>query len=144
MSKPGKPVQTVIKLQITAGKANPAPPIGPALGQHGVNIMEFCKAYNEATRDKGDTVIPVEITVYKDKTFSFKLKTPPVGVLILKTLGLSKGSANPNTNIIGTLSQAQLEEIATTKMEDLNAFDMEAAKSIVAGSARSMGVKVAL
>jgi large subunit ribosomal protein L11 len=143
MAKSNKPIQTTIKLQITAGKANPAPPIGPALGQHGVNIMEFCKAYNEATRDKGDMVVPVEITVYKDKTFTFVLKTPPASVLIKKALNLPKGSANPNTNIIGTLTDAQLTQIAELKMDDLNAADMDAAKKIIAGSARSMGVKVA-
>lgn len=144
MAKQNKPVQTIIKLQITAGKANPAPPIGPALGQHGVNIMEFCKAYNEQTRDKGDTVIPVEITVYKDKTFTFVLKTPPTAVLIKKMLGLKSGSAQPNTNIVGNLTRSQLEDIAKQKMEDLNALDLEAAIKIIAGSARSMGVKVEL
>ncbi len=143
MAKSSKPVQVIIKLQITAGKANPAPPIGPALGQHGVNIMEFCKAYNEATRDKGDTVVPVEITVYKDKTFTFVLKTPPASVLIKKMLNLPSGSANPNTNIIGTLTQDQLTQIAEAKMNDLNASDIESAKKIIAGSARSMGVKIA-
>ncbi len=142
MAKTNKPVKAVIKLQIPAGKANPAPPIGPALGQHGVNIMEFCKAYNERTKDKGDTVIPVEITVFQDKTFEFILKTPPASILIKKALGLDKGSPNPNTNIVGTLTQAQLQSIAELKMEDLNASDLETAKSIIAGSARSMGVRV--
>lgn len=137
-----KQVQTIIKLQIPAGKATPAPPIGPALGQHGVNIMEFCKAYNEQTRDKGDTVIPVEIFVYQDRSFTFVLKTPPASVLILKALGLEKGSARPNTEFVGTLKKEQLEEIAKAKMQDLNANDLESAKRIVAGSARSMGVKV--
>jgi len=138
----GKPVHALVKLQIPAGKANPAPPIGPALGQHGVNIMEFCKAYNERTKDMGDTVVPVEISIFKDKTFTFILKTPPAAILIKKALGLDKGSANPNTNFLGTLTQAQLEEIAKAKMTDLNATDIEAAKKIIAGSARSMGVKV--
>ncbi len=142
MAKQSKPVQAIIKLQIQAGKANPAPPIGPALGQHGVNIMEFCKAYNEQTREKGDTVIPVEITVFKDKTFTFILKTPPASVLIKKILNLPKGSATPNTAILGTLTRAQLEEVAKQKMADLNSNDMEAAMKIIAGSARSMGVKV--
>ena len=143
MAKSKKPVKAIIKLQIPAGKANPAPPIGPALGQHGVNIMEFCKAYNEQTRDKGDTVIPVEIIVYTDKTFTFILKTPPASVLIRKTLGLAKGSANPNTNIIGTLTLEQLESIAKEKMEDLNCSDLQTAIKIISGSARSMGVRVA-
>jgi len=143
MAKQTKQIQALIKLQITAGKANPAPPIGPALGQHGVNIMEFCKAYNEQTRDKGDTVVPVEITVYKDKSFTFVLKTPPAAVLIKKALGIPKGSATPNTKFLGTLSQKQLEEIAEQKMADLNATDLDAAKKIIAGSARSMGVKIA-
>lgn len=143
MAKSKKPVKAIIKLQIPAGKANPAPPIGPALGQHGVNIMEFCKAYNEQTRDKGDTVVPVEIVVFTDKTFTFILKTPPASVLIRKALGLPKGSANPNTNIVGTLSSEQLLSIAKEKMEDLNCSDLETAVKIIAGSARSMGVKVA-
>ncbi len=138
----GKAVVKKIKLQIPAGKATPAPPIGPALGQAGVNIMEFCKAYNEATKDKGTTVIPVEISVYADKTFTFVLQTHPTTVLILQALGLDKGSANPNTKIIGTLSQAQLEDIAKKKLEDLNTGDLDAALAIVAGSARSIGVKV--
>lgn len=139
-----KAIVKVIKLQIVAGKATPAPPIGPALGQAGLNIMEFCKAYNEQTRDKGGVVIPVEITVYQDKTFTFVLKTPPVSVLILQALGKDKGSANPNTNFIGNLNRAQLEEIAKIKMADLNTDDIESAVSVVAGSARSMGVKVSL
>ena len=115
MAKQTKQVQALIKLQIVAGKANPAPPIGPALGQHGVNIMEFCKAYNEQTRDKGDTVVPVEITVYKDKSFTFVLKTPPAAVLIKKALGLSSGSANPNTNIVGTLLKLSLKILLIKK-----------------------------
>lgn len=139
-----KVVTKVIKLQILAGKATPAPPIGPALGQAGVNIMEFCKAYNEQTRDKGATTIPVEITVYQDKTFSFVLKTPPVAVLILQALGKDKGSPTPNTSFIGSLTRSQLEEIAKIKMADLNTDNVETAVSVVAGSARSMGVKVVL
>lgn len=138
----GKVVVKQIKLQIPAGKATPAPPIGPALGQAGVNIMEFCKAYNDATRDKGNTVIPVEIYVYQDKSFTFVLKTPPTTVMILQALGLDKGSANPNTKIIGTLTRAQVEDIAKRKLEDLNTIDLEAAMSIVTGSARSIGVRV--
>jgi large subunit ribosomal protein L11 len=138
----GKVVVKKIKLQIPAGKATPAPPIGPALGQAGVNIMEFCKAYNEATKDKGTTVIPVEISVYGDKSFTFVLKTPPTTVLILQALGLDKGSANPNTNIIGKLNRQQLEDIARKKLEDLNTSDFQTAVSIVAGSARSIGVRV--
>jgi large subunit ribosomal protein L11 len=139
-----KVVVKVIKLQITAGKATPAPPIGPALGQAGLNIMEFCKAYNEQTRDKGGLVIPVEITVYQDKTFTFVLKTPPVSVLILQAISKAKGSATPNTNFIGMLNRSQLEEIAKIKMADLNTDNIESAVSVVAGSARSMGVKVTL
>ena len=131
-----------IKLQIMAGKATPAPPIGPALGQHGVNIMEFCKAYNDQTKDKGNVIIPVEITVYQDRSFTFVLKTPPVSVLIKNALGLKSGSATPNTVKVGVLTQDQVKEIATMKMNDLNATELEAACNIVAGSARSMGVDV--
>lgn len=137
-----KPIKTVIKLQCKAGKANPAPPVGPALGQHGVNIMEFCQSFNEQTKDKGDTVIPVEITVYEDRTFTFILKTPPAAVLIKKALGLQKASDNSKKSKVGKLSQAQLEEIATMKMPDLNANDVEAAKKVIAGTARSMGVEI--
>ncbi|MFC1771254.1 50S ribosomal protein L11 [Candidatus Margulisiibacteriota bacterium] len=144
MAKKKKSILAIIKLQIPAGKANPAPPVGPALGQHGVNIMDFCKAYNEQTKDKGDTIIPVEIFVYQDRTFSFILKTPPTSVLILKALGIEKGSPIPNTQIVGKLSRAQVEEIAKIKMKDINAWDLDAACKIVAGSARSMGVKTAL
>lgn len=131
-----------LKLQIPAGKANPSPPVGPALGQRGVNIMEFCKAFNEKTKDMGDFNIPVIITVYQDKSFSFVTKKPPVTDLIKKAAGISKGSDNPLKNKIGKLSQKQLEEIANTKMEDLNANSIEAAKKIVAGSARSMGIEI--
>lgn len=140
--KSNKPVITTIKLQIAAGKANPAPPIGPALGQHGVNIMEFCKAYNDQTKDKMGTVIPVEITVYNDKSFTFILKTPPTTVLIKEALGIQSGSATPNTVSVGTLTQDQLRKIAEQKMEDLNAYDMDAAMRIIEGTARNMGVKV--
>jgi len=137
-----KPIKTIIKLQCPAGKANPAPPVGPALGQHGVNIMEFCTNFNEQTRDKGDTIIPVEITVYEDRTISFILKTPPAAVLIKKALKLDKASDNSKKNKVGKLTQTQITEIAETKMPDLNANDIEAAKKIIAGTARSMGVEV--
>ncbi len=139
-----KPVASIIKLQIPAGKANPAPPVGPALGQHGVNIMEFCKAFNEKTAKMGDTIVPVVITVYKDKTFSFITKTPPAAVLIKKALNLEKGSGEPNKNKVGKLSKEKIEEIAKQKMPDLNANDLEGAMKIIAGTARSMGVEVEL
>ena len=137
-----KKVVGELKLQIPAGKANPSPPVGPALGQRGVNIMEFCKAFNEKTKDMGDFNIPVIITVYQDKSFSFITKKPPVTDLIKKAIKLQKGSDNPLKNKVGKLRNAQLEEIAKTKMEDLNTKDIEAAKKIVAGSARSMGVEI--
>jgi len=132
-----------IKLQIPAGQANPSPPVGPALGQRGVNIMEFCKAFNAKTQEieKG-LPIPVVITVYSDRSFTFVTKTPPASVLLMKALGLSKGSSTPNTNKVGTVTRQQLEEIAKTKMEDLNAADLDAAVKIIAGSARSMGLNV--
>lgn len=131
-----------INLQLEAGKANPAPPVGPALGQHGVNIMEFCKAYNEATKDKLGYVIPVIITVYEDRSFTFILKEPPAAVLIKKEIKLEKGSAVPHKEKVGTITDAQLAKIAEIKMPDLNANDIEAAKRIIAGTARSMGVTV--
>jgi large subunit ribosomal protein L11 len=137
-----KEISAYIKLQVPSGKANPSPPIGPALGQHGVNIMEFCKAFNAKTQDM-DTIIPVVISVYKDRSFDFIMKTPPVPVLIKKALKLDKGSPTPNTSKVGTLTNAQVEEIAQTKMPDLNCYDLEAAKQTVAGPARSMGVEVA-
>lgn len=137
---PKKKVAGLIKLQIEAGAANPAPPIGPALGQHGVNIMEFCKAYNAATENQRGNVIPVEITVYEDRSFTFITKTPPAAELIKKAAGVSKGSGVPHMEKVGKISQAQIEEIAQTKMEDLNANDMEGASKIVAGTARSMGI----
>lgn len=137
-----KPIKAIVKLQCPAGKANPAPPVGPALGQHGVNIMEFCQQFNEQTREKGDFIIPVEITIYEDRTFTFVLKQPPAAVLIIKTLKKEKGSDNSKKNKVGKLTQAQLEEIAKTKMPDLNANDIEAAKKIIAGTARSMGVEI--
>ncbi len=138
-----KEIEGYIKLQIPAGKANPAPPVGPALGAKGVNIMQFCQAFNAATQDKGDTVIPVVITVYDDKTFDFICKTPPAAVLIKKALGIEHAAGNSLTENVGTLTKAQLQEIAETKMPDLNANDVEAAMKIIAGTARSMGVSIA-
>jgi large subunit ribosomal protein L11 len=138
-----KKIVAYIKLQVRAGEANPSPPVGPALGQHGVNIMEFCKAFNAQTQklEKG-LPTPVVITVYSDRSFTFITKTPPASVLLKKALGLAKGSSTPNTDKVGKVTRAQLEEIATTKMPDLNAADMEAAVKIIAGSARSMGIDV--
>ena len=137
-----KKVQAMVKLQITAGKANPSPPVGPALGQHGVNIMEFCKAYNAATEAQRGNVIPVEITVYEDRSFTFITKTPPAAELIKKAAGVAKGSPTPHTVKVATLTKAQVSEIASTKLEDLNANDLAAAEKIIAGTARSMGIKV--
>ena len=137
-----KVIQTKIKLEIPAGKANPAPPIGPALGQHGVNIMEFCKQFNVATADKGDMVIPAEITVYKDRSFTFILKTPPAAKLLAKAAGIEKGSGVPNKTKVGKVSKSQIEEIARIKLPDLNANDVNAAKKIIEGTARSMGITV--
>ena len=139
---PKKKVTGLIKLQIKAGAANPAPPIGPALGQHGVNIMEFCKAYNAATESQRGNVIPVEITVYEDRSFTFILKTPPAAELIKKAAGVAKASATPHTVKVANLTKAQVREIAEQKMPDLNANDIEAAALIVAGTARSMGITV--
>jgi large subunit ribosomal protein L11 len=137
-----KKVSGLIKLQITAGQATPAPPVGPALGQHGVNIMEFCKAYNAATEPQRGQVIPVEITVYEDRSFTFTLKTPPAAKLILKAAGLEKGSGIPNKTKVGSITKAQVREIAQVKMPDLNANDVDAAMKIVEGTARQMGVTV--
>ena len=139
---PKKKLAAVIKLQIQAGAANPAPPVGPALGQHGVNIMEFCKAYNAATESQRGNVIPVEITVYEDRTFTFVLKTPPAAELIKKAAGVAKGSGVPHTNKVGKITMDQVREIAETKKDDLNANDVEAAAKIIAGTARSMGIEV--
>ena len=138
-----KKITGYIKLQVKAGEANPSPPIGPALGQRGVNIMEFCKAFNARTQDveKG-MPLPVVITVYSDKSFTFITKTPPASILLKKAVGIKSGSSKPNSNKVGTVTRAQLEEIAKTKMEDLNAADMDAAIRIIAGSARSMGLNV--
>lgn len=136
----GKKVEAQIKLQIPAGQANPSPPVGPALGQAGVNIMEFCKAFNAATQSQTGTVLPVIISVYGDRTFSFQVKTPPAAFLIKKLAKLQKGSGEPNKNKVGSLTDQQLAEIAQIKMPDLSAYDIEAAKKIIAGSARSMGV----
>jgi large subunit ribosomal protein L11 len=137
-----KKVVAIIKLAITAGKANPAPPIGPALGQHGVNIMMFCKEYNARTMDQAGLVIPVEISVFEDRSFTFILKTPPASVLICKAAGIERGSGEPNKTNVGSITQAQLQEIAQTKLPDLNANDIEAAMKIVAGTARNMGVSI--
>ena len=138
-----KKVTGYIKLQIKAGKATPAPPVGPALGQHGVNIMQFTKEFNSRTAQMGDYIIPVVITVYADRSFTFITKTPPAAVLIKKALNLTSGSGEPNKKKVGTLTQAQLREIAEKKMPDLNAASIEAAMSVIAGTARSMGITVA-
>ena len=137
-----KELVTQIKLQIPAGKANPAPPVGPALGQHGVNIMDFCKQFNAKTQKEGDTIIPVVISVFNDRSFTFITKTPPASVLIKKAIGAPKGSGTPNRLKIGKLKKAQLAEIAKTKMPDLNCYEQEMAEQIIRGTARSMGVEV--
>ncbi|GAB4320467.1 MAG: 50S ribosomal protein L11 [Candidatus Zixiibacteriota bacterium] len=137
-----KPITGYIKLQIPAGSANPAPPVGPALGQHGVNIMEFCKAFNAKTQQDAGLIIPVVITVYKDKSFTFITKTPPAAVLLAKAAKLQKGSPEPNRNKVGRVTQNQVREIAELKMPDLNAASVEAAMRMVAGTARSMGIEV--
>ena len=137
-----KPVKTIIKLQIPAGQANPAPPIGPALGQHGLNIQDFCGKFNEATKDKANDIIPVEITVYEDRTFDFKLKTPPAAELLKKAAGLEKGSGDSLKNKVGQVTKEQIRQIAEKKMVDLNAYSLEQAEKIVEGTARSMGIEV--
>ncbi len=138
-----KKVLTLIKLQIPGGQANPAPPVGPALGQHGVNIMEFCKAFNAQTQDQNGRIIPVEITVFEDRSFTFITKTPPAAVLIKEAAGIDKGSPEPHREKVGTVTRDQVREIAETKMPDLNAIDIEGAMKIVEGTARSMGITVA-
>jgi large subunit ribosomal protein L11 len=132
-----------IKLQIPAGKATPAPPVGPALGQHGVNIMDFCKAFNAKTGKEEGLIIPVVITVYQDRSYSFITKTPPAAVLLKRAVGIAKGSAEPNRNKVGTVTMKQIDDIAKTKMPDLNAADLEAARKIILGTARSMGIELA-
>ena len=138
-----KKVAALIKLQVPAGKANPSPPVGPALGQHGLNIMQFCKEFNSKTQSLGDTIVPVVITAYADRSFSFITKTPPAAVMLLKAAGLKSGSGEPNKNKVGTVTHAQLKEIAETKMPDLNTSDVDAAIRSIAGTARSMGLEVA-
>jgi large subunit ribosomal protein L11 len=137
-----KKLVTQIKLQITGAQANPAPPVGPALGQHGLNIMEFCKAFNERTKDKAGTILPVIISVYEDRSYDFIIKTPPASVLVKKALKLESGSSEPNKTKVGKITKAQLKEIAQIKMPDLNANDIEAAIKIIGGTARSMGIEV--
>lgn len=137
-----KPIKTIIKLQIPAGQANPAPPIGPALGQHGLNIQEFCAKFNEATKDKSGDIIPVEITVFEDRTYDFKLKTPPASDLLRKAAGIEKGSGQPHKDKVGKVTKAQIRKIAERKMEDLNADSIEAAVKIIEGTARSMGIEI--
>ena len=137
-----KKVDKVLKLQIVGGQANPAPPVGPALGQAGINIMEFCKAFNAKTQDKAGTIIPVEITVFADKSFTFKTKTPPAAVLLKKAAKIKSGSGEPNRKKVGKVTLAQCKEIAEQKMEDLNAFDIDQAAEMIAGTARSMGLRV--
>jgi large subunit ribosomal protein L11 len=143
MAKPRKDVVGFIKLQIPAGQANPAPPVGPALGQHGLNIMDFCKLFNAQTSGDMGTIIPVEITVYKNRTFSFITKTPPAAELLKKELGLNSGSAEPNREKVGAVTREQLRKIAQIKMKDLNAADEDAAMRMIAGTARSMGIELA-
>ncbi|MCL5006897.1 MAG: 50S ribosomal protein L11 [Patescibacteria group bacterium] len=137
-----KPIKTVIKLQIEAGKANPAPPVGTALGPQGINIQDFCKQFNDATKDMGTDIVPAEITVYEDRSFDFKLKTPPASDLLRKAAGIPKGSAVPNKSKVGRVTADDLRKIAERKMADLNAESIEAAEKIIAGTARSMGIEV--
>jgi large subunit ribosomal protein L11 len=138
-----KKIVAIVKLQIPAGKATPAPPVGPALGQHGVNIMEFCKSYNEKTSRQAGTIVPVEITIFADRTFTFVTKTPPASVLLKKAAGLETASGEPNKKKVGKVTRQQIREIAETKMPDLNARDIEAAMRMIEGTARSMGIEVA-
>jgi large subunit ribosomal protein L11 len=137
-----KPIVAQVKLQIVAGKATPAPPVGPALGPHGVNIMEFCKAFNAQTQALGDTIIPVVLTIYADRSFTFITKTPPASELLKKAAGIIKGSSSPNKDKVGKVTSVQVKEIAQTKLPDLNAYSVDEAAKIIAGTARSMGVEV--
>jgi large subunit ribosomal protein L11 len=137
-----KKIVAMVKLQIPAGKATPAPPVGPALGQHGVNIMEFCKSYNERTARQAGTIVPVEITVFADRTFTFVTKTPPASVLLKKAAGLEKGSGEPNKKKLGRVTRRQIQEIAEVKLQDLNTKDLDAAMRMIEGTARSMGIEV--
>ncbi len=137
-----KKVVAIVKLQCPAGQANPSPPVGPALGQHGVNIMEFCKAFNARTQDKAGLIIPSVITIYADRSFTFELKTPPAAVLLKKAARIEKGSGEPHKTKVGSVTNAQVREIAETKMTDLNAHDIDAAMRIIAGTARSMGIEI--
>ena len=137
-----KPINTTIRLQIPAGQATPAPPVGPALGQHGINIQDFCKKFNDATKEMTGDIIPAEITIYEDRSFDFKLKTPPASALLKKAAGLEKGSGEPHKTKVGKVTKAQIREIAERKMVDLNAQDIDAAMKIIEGTARSMGIEV--
>ncbi len=137
-----KPIKTILKLQIEAGKANPAPPIGPALGQHGVNIAEFCKQFNEATKDMTGDVVPAEITIYEDRSFTFKLKTPPASALLKKAAGIEKGSGEPNKKKVGKITHADLRKIAERKLPDLNTDNLDQAEKIIAGTARQLGIEI--
>ena len=137
-----KVIKTILKLQISAGKANPAPPIGPALGQHGVNIAQFCQQFNEATKEMGDSVIPAEITIYQDRTFEFKLKTPPASALLKKFASIEKGSGEPNKKKVGKITRADLRKIAEKKLPDLNTDNLDQAEKIISGTARQMGIEV--
>lgn len=137
-----KPIKTVLKLQIEAGKATPTPPVGPALGQHGVNIQDFCKRFNDATKDMTGDVVPAEITVYEDRSFEFKLKTPPVAALLKKYAGVEKGSAEGAKKIVGTVKRAQVKAIAERKLPDLNVYDIPAAERMIEGTAKNMGIKI--
>jgi len=137
-----KPIAAKVKIQIPAGKANPAPPVGPALGQHGVNIMDFCRAFNEKTKDQGDMIIPAVITIYKDRTFSFEIKTPPAASLLKKAAGIDKGSGEPNKKKVARVGRADIERIARAKLKDLNAYDVEKAMRIIEGTARNMGIEI--
>jgi len=137
-----KPIKAQVKIQVPAGKANPAPPVGPALGQHGVNIVEFCKVFNERTKNQGDILIPVVITVYRDRSFDFELKTPPAASLLKKAAGIEKGSGEPNKRKVGKVSRKDLERIAQIKLRDLNAYDIDKAARIIEGTAKNMGLEI--